>query len=395
MEDLGELAGKRVLIRVDMNVPLKDGVVTDDYRIQKSLTTIEKVRAAGGRVIVMSHLGRPDGAVVPELSLAPVAARLGELIDGTVTFCGSTVGAEAEAAVAAMADGDVLVLENLRFSPGEEGNDDAFADALAKLGDVYLNDAFGTCHRAHASVVGLPARLPAAAGELVRAEVEQLGPLLGEVERPFYVVLGGAKLSTKIPLLKNLINRVDGVLIGGGMAYTLLKAQGREVGKSRVDEDLMDTSLEILEWARNASKGGGPMLVLPLDHVVATGLDNPRGFAIVGPEIPKDKMGLDVGPATIAHFIEHLKTAKTVFWNGPLGAFETSPFHLATHYIATYLAWHSDTTKTVVGGGDSAAAVRMLGLEDRVAHVSTGGGASMEFLEGQSLPGLEALPDRS
>lgn len=392
LSSLGNLKGKRVLIRVDFNVPLKGGKITDDYRIRSALPTIQDIVKAGGRAIVMSHLGRPDGKVKPELSLAPIAAHLGTLIEAPVKFVADIAGEAARKAVAALTDGQVLVLENLRFDAREEGNGEDFAAALAALGDCYVSDAFGTCHRAHASVVGVPARLPSAAGHLVAAEVNELTPLLGDPPRPYVVVLGGAKLETKIPLLRNLLPRVDAVLIGGGMAYTLLKAQGRAVGASRVDNSLIELAQQILEEMRDRSRTGGSTLLLPVDHVVAKGIDDPSGYDIVSGDIPDGLMGLDVGPETLARFIAVLRSAKTVFWNGPLGVFEKTPYHLGTHYLATYLA-HRSSSRTVVGGGDSAAALQQLGFADRVAHVSTGGGASMEFLEGQSLPGIDALPD--
>jgi phosphoglycerate kinase len=338
-------------------------------------------------------LGRPKGEKKAELSLAPIARRLEELIEVSVRFVDDVIGDDAQRAVAELKDGELLVLENLRFDAREKKNDAGFAEALASLGDCYVSDAFGTCHRAHASVCGLPTRLPSAAGDLVIKEIEELSPLLTSPARPFVMVLGGAKLSTKIPLMKNMLGKVDAILVGGGMAYTLLKAQGREVGASRVDESMLETSHQILEELRNKSREGGTTMILPVDNVAANGIDDLNGYTIAQGNLPDDRMGLDVGPETLALFVAELRKAKTVFWNGPLGVFERSPFHLGTEYIATYLAHRSEVTRTIVGGGDSAAAVRQLNLSDRMAHVSTGGGASMEFLEGQSLPGLDALPN--
>jgi 3-phosphoglycerate kinase len=394
ISDLGSLAGKKVLIRVDFNVPLTGSEVQDDYRIRSSIPTIKKVIEQGGRAILISHLGRPEGESKPELSLAPIAKRLEEIIEKPVKFVADTVGNAAQEAVSALGDGELLVLENLRFHPGEKTNAPSFADALAALGDVVISDAFGTCHRDHASVCGLPARLPAAAGELVLKEIEELSPLLENAPRPFVMVLGGAKLSTKIPLMKNMLGKVDAILVGGGMAYTLLKAQGRDVGKSRIDESMLEIAQDILEELRNKSREGGATMILPVDNVAAMGIDDHNGYTIVQGNIPADRMGLDVGPETLALFVAQLRKAKTVFWNGPLGVFETAPFHMGTEYIATYLAHRSEVTRTIVGGGDSAAAVRQLKLADRMGHISTGGGASMEFLEGKSLPGIDALPDK-
>jgi phosphoglycerate kinase len=398
IESLGDLAGKRVLVRVDFNVPLAaptaEGVhVADDYRLLMAMPTIQRLRTARARVVLCSHLGRPKGEVKPELSLGPVAARLGELLDISVAFCDETVGPKAEAAAAALGEGEVLVVENLRFHKGEKGNDADFGAALAKLGEVYVNDAFGVCHRAHASVVRLPELLPAAAGDLVCSEVAAMKPLRdGTAARPLVVVLGGAKLGTKIPVLQALIPRVDAVLVGGGMAYTLLKAMGKPIGKSRCENDLLDTATQILETARTRTRETGQELVLPHDHVVASGLDDLEGYDVVS-EVPTDQMALDVGPATISEFVRVLRTAKTVFWNGPLGVFENRPFHLGTHYVASFLAGRESECRTIVGGGDSAAAARELGLADRMDWVSTGGGASLLYVQGDDLPGLDAIPE--
>lgn len=394
IDALGDLAGKRALVRVDFNVPIEKGAIHDDFRIKSALPTIQRLIAKGAKVVLTSHLGRPDGKPDPEASLRPVAARLGELLGRPVNFSATTIGPEAEKASKGLDKGRVLVVENVRFEAGEKKNDPAFAKALAALGDVYVNDAFGTAHRKDASVVGVPRVLPAAAGDLVAAEVEHLSPLRdGSCERPFVVVLGGAKLADKIPVLESLIPRVDGVLIGGGMAYTLLKAQGRKIGASKDDPALAGTAAKILELARERSMAGKGAFILPQDHRVARGPEDLRDYDVCEGDIPDGLMGLDVGPLTLATFYKYLRTAKTVFWNGPLGFFEREPFATGTLGLATYLAHRGFTTKTVVGGGDSASAARQLGLADRMAFVSTGGGASLEFVQGVDLPGIAALPD--
>lgn len=391
---LGDLAGKRVLVRLDLNVPLDEqGKVADDYRLEMVLPTVRELQAKRAKVVLCSHLGRPADKPEPQFSLAGVARRLGELLGAPVRFCPETIGEAAEQASAALPDGGVLLVENLRFHKGEKKGDLEFAKALARLGEVYVNDAFGVCHRADASVARLPGLLPAAAGQLIAREVEELTPLRdGSAPRPFVVVLGGAKLADKIPVLDALIPKVDSILVGGGMAYTFLKAMQKPIGRSRFDEDTVPKALAILERARERSRETGQQLVLPRDHVVASGPGDLSGYAVCE-EIPGDLMGLDVGPATIAEFTKVLGRAKTVFWNGPLGVFERRPFHLGTHYVATFLAGRRDATRTVVGGGDSAAATRELGLADRMAWVSTGGGASLEYVQGEELPGLAALPE--
>jgi 3-phosphoglycerate kinase len=390
LDALGNLKGKRVLVRVDFNVPIEKGRIEDDFRIRSAIPTIERILAQGGRAILMSHLGRPDGKPDPAASMKPCADLLGKVMGKKIQFSNAVVGPIADAASKKLENGDVLVIENVRFEAGEKKNDPEFAKALAKLGDVYVNDAFGTSHRKDASVFGVPKLLPSAAGLLVAAEVEHLQPLRdGTCPRPFTVVLGGAKLGDKIPVLEALIPRVDRILVGGGMAYTLLKAQGKKVGRSRVDDTVLDVAKTILAKAADKSPG---MLGLPVDHVVANGLDDPSGYDVLE-EVPDALMGLDVGPRTIAAFTRELHAAKTVFWNGPLGVFEKPPFHLGTEYVATYLANRGAATRTVVGGGDSASAARQLGVAERMAFVSTGGGASLEFVQGVDLPGIAALPD--
>lgn len=396
IEDLGELKGKRALVRVDFNVPLRGTEVADDFRLEAALPTIRRLQSAGAKVVLCSHLGRPKGQPQPELSLRPVAARLGQLLDAPVAFCPQPIGPEAEAASRALPEGGVLVVENLRFHPGEKANDAEFAASLAKLGEVFINDAFGVCHRAAASVVAITSLLPSACGDLIACEVEALLPLRdGSAPRPFVVVLGGAKLGTKIPVLQALIPRTDAICVGGGMAYTLLKAMGKPIGGSKVEDDLLDTAREIFEAARLRTREAGQELVLPRDHVVAKRLDaSLEGYDIVE-EVPDELMALDVGPETLADFVRVLRSAKTVFWNGPLGVFEQPPYQLGTQYIASFLAGRQGDCHTVVGGGDSAAAARELGLAERMAWVSTGGGASLLYVQGEDLPGLSALPESS
>jgi len=396
IDGLGELRGKRVLCRVDFNVPLegsgKDRRVGDDYRLESTLPTLRRLLDAGARVILCSHLGRPKGRD-PELSLAPVGARLGELLEREVRFVDEVVGERATRASQELQDGQVLLLENTRFEPGEKKNDPELAKRFAALADLYVNDAFGASHRADATVAGVPQLLPGAAGDLVLSELRELAPLRdGSAARPLAVVLGGAKLADKIPVLEALIPRVDKILIGGGMAYTFMKAMGKPIGGSRFDAETVEAAGQILEKARERSRQGQQMLLLPRDHVVARSPDDVTGYSVVE-QIPDDLMALDVGPATIADYVKQLAGVKTVFWNGPLGVFEKQPFHLGTHYVASFLAWRKHETKTIVGGGDSAAAARALGLAEHMHWVSTGGGASLEYVEGQDLPGLSALPD--
>jgi 3-phosphoglycerate kinase len=396
---LGELKGKRVLLRVDLNVPLREApdggrVVGDDYRLQMALPTIRDLVERQARVVLCSHLGRPKGEPKPELSLAPVAERLEELLGQPVTFCPDTIGEHAEAAAGKLGDGEVLLIQNLRYHKGEKKNDPEFAAALAKLADVYVNDAFGVCHRAHASVEAITKLLPTACGQLIQKELEVLGPLRsGDVARPFEVVLGGAKLADKIPVLEALLEKVDGICVGGGMAYTFLKAQGKPIGNSRVDDSALDNAQAILAKAAARSRDdGGEVLLLPCDHAVSRGIEDLTDYDVAA-EVPDGRMGLDVGPASVAAMVTQLGKAKTVFWNGPLGVFEQAPFHLGTQYVASFLACREGDTKTIVGGGDSAAAARQLGLADQMEWVSTGGGASLEFVQGEDLPGIDALPE--
>ncbi|WP_328889611.1 phosphoglycerate kinase [Streptomyces sp. NBC_00316] len=392
------VAGKRVFVRADLNVPLSGTTITDDGRIRAVQPTVEKLAAAGARVVVASHLGRPKGAPDPAFSLAPAAARLGELIGADVAFATDTVGESARATVAALTDGKVAVIENLRFNPGETSKDDAergaFADQLAELADVYVGDGFGAVHRKHASVFDLPARLPHAAGDLIATEVGVLKKLTEDVERPYAVVLGGSKVSDKLGVIDHLLERADRILIGGGMAYTFLKAQGHEVGSSLLQEDQIPAVLEYLKRAEEK----GVEFVLPVDVVVSAqfpdlGTKAPTEHRTVAADaIPAGFMGLDNGPETNKLYASKLADAVTVFWNGPMGVFEHPDYAEGTRAVAQALV--DSQGFSVVGGGDSAAAVRILGFDENAfGHISTGGGASLEYLEGKTLPGLAALED--
>jgi phosphoglycerate kinase len=397
LADLGDLRGKRVLVRSDLNVPLDGSTITDDGRIRASAPTIADLADQGARVVVCAHLGRPKGQPVEKYGLAPVAARLAEVLGRPVEFATDTVGDSARAAVDGLADGDIALLENLRFNPGEESKDDeergAFADQLAGLADLYVGDGFGAVHRKHASVYDVPQRLPHAAGELVVTETEVLGRLTGDPDRPYVVVLGGSKVSDKLGVIDNLIGSVDRLLIGGGMVFTFLKAQGHEVGKSLLEEDQLDAVRGYLEQARSK----GVEIVLPVDVVAATEFSADADHDVVGVDaIPADRLGLDIGPESGRLFAAKISDARTVFWNGPMGVFELAPYADGTRAIAQAI---TEVTAagglTVVGGGDSAAAVRKLGFDEKAfSHISTGGGASLELLEGKELPGLSALEDR-
>ncbi|MFE7790221.1 phosphoglycerate kinase [Streptomyces sp. NPDC057460] len=392
------VTGKRVFVRADLNVPLSGTTITDDGRIRAVQPTVEKLAAAGARVIVASHLGRPEGAPDPAFSLAPAAARLGELIGADVAFATDTVGESARATVAALTDGKVAVIENLRFNPGETSKDDAergaFADQLAELADVYVGDGFGAVHRKHASVFDLPARLPHAAGDLIATEVGVLKKLTEDVARPYAVVLGGSKVSDKLGVIDHLLERADRILIGGGMAYTFLKAQGHEVGSSLLQEDQIPAVLEYLKRAEEK----GVEFVLPVDVVVSEQFPDlktkapSRHTTVPADAIPAGVMGLDNGPETNKLYASKLADAVTVFWNGPMGVFEHPDYAEGTRAVAQALV--DSEGFSVVGGGDSAAAVRILGFDENAfGHISTGGGASLEYLEGKTLPGLAALED--
>ncbi|MET9855238.1 phosphoglycerate kinase [Streptomyces sp. NPDC006450] len=390
------VSGKRVFVRADLNVPLANGEITDDGRIRAVQPTIEALAAAGARVVVASHLGRPKGAPDPAFSLAPAAARLGELLGTDVAFATDTVGASAKETVAALADGQVAVIENLRFNAGETAKDDAergaFADQLAELADIYVGDGFGAVHRKHASVFDLPARLPHAAGYLIATEVGVLKKLTAEVKRPYVVILGGAKVSDKLAVIDELLGKADRLLIGGGMAYTFLYAKGYEVGISLLQKDQVDI---VKEYMARAEKNGVE-LVLPVDILASRDFPDlktkaPADFITVDADkIPADQEGLDIGPRTRELYASKIADAETVFWNGPVGVFEHPDYAGGTRAIAQALV--DSSAFTVVGGGDSAAAVRTLGFDENAfGHISTGGGASLEYLEGKTLPGLAAL----
>ncbi|HEX2090963.1 MAG TPA: phosphoglycerate kinase [Longimicrobiaceae bacterium] len=397
LRDLGEtgLRGKRVLLRVDYNVPLDERMrITDDTRIRATLPTLELLTGAGARVVILSHFGRPKGKRVPEMSLRPAAQRLSELTDRRVDFVGDTVGEQAGTAVRELGDGDILVLENTRFLPGEEKNDLELARQLAALGDLYVNDAFGAAHRAHSSTAGIAEVMRedgrrAVAGLLMERELEYLGRVLESPGRPFVAIIGGAKISGKIDVIQNLLPKVDRLLIGGAMANTFFRAIGLGTGTSLVEEDRVELAGELL-------RGAGDKLVLPTDCVVAERMEAGVQTAVADREaIPDDRMVLDVGPRTAEEYRGIVASAGTVLWNGPMGVFEIAEFARGTEDVARAVADATDRgAVSVIGGGDSAAAVAELGLADRISHVSTGGGASLEFLEGRTLPGVAALSDR-
>ncbi|MBE3584078.1 MAG: phosphoglycerate kinase [Limnochordaceae bacterium] len=383
-----EARGKRVLVRVDFNVPLENGNITDDTRIRAALPTIQLLLDQGAKVILCSHLGRPDGKVVEELRLRPVQERLAQLLGRKVEMAPDCVGPEVEAMVARMQPGDVLLLENLRFHPEEEANDPGFARQLAQLADIWVNDAFGAAHRAHASTAGVGKYLPGAAGLLMQKEIEIMGKALENPERPFAAILGGAKVKDKIGVIRNLIPRVDTLLIGGGMAYTFLKSQGLEIGRSLLDEKNLKLAGELLQEA----KSRGVEVLLPVDVVVADHFAADATHRVVPVnQIPADWEGLDIGPKTRELFADRIRRAKTVIWNGPLGVFEMPAFAEGTNAVARALA--ESSAISIIGGGDSAAAIEKAGVADKMTHVSTGGGASLEFLEGKELPGVAALAD--
>ncbi|OGU81618.1 MAG: phosphoglycerate kinase [Ignavibacteria bacterium RBG_16_35_7] len=389
--DKVDLKNKRVLVRVDFNVPLDENLqITDDIRITSSLPTINKIIKEDGKAILMSHLGRPKGKVNLKYSLKPAAERLSKLLGKEVILSPDCIGEEVKSLVNKMNSGDVLMLENLRFHEEEEKNDEAFAKKLSELGDVYVNDAFGSAHRAHASTEGITKFVKTCvSGYLMQKELDYLGTAIANPQRPFAAVLGGAKISGKIDVISNLLGKVDKLLIGGGMAFTFLKAQGKEIGKSLLEVEKIVLAKEVLEKAKNSNV----KFLLPVDFIVADEFKNESPSMVVKADaIPSDKMGLDIGPETIKLFKQELENSKTIVWNGPMGVFEMDNFAKGTFAIAQVLAdVTSKNAVTIIGGGDSAAAISKTGLDDKVSHVSTGGGASLEFLEGKVLPGVDAL----
>lgn len=385
--------GQKVLVRVDFNVPLdKDRNITDDTRIRETIPTIERLLQSGAAVILVSHLGRPKGKIDPAASLRPVADRLAELLPCRVRFAADTVGPDATAQAANLSPGEVLLLENVRFNPGETTNDPGFARGLASLATCYVNDAFGSAHRAHASTVGVTAHFPVnRAGLLMERELEHLGALVRSPERPYVAVLGGAKVSGKVDVIRNLLGKVDTLLLGGGMIFTFFKVAGLGIGTSLLDEESLDTAREITTLAR----GSSTRLVLPEDCIVADAFsDTAQRRAVLVSDIPDGWMGLDIGPRTLARYRTLIEPARSIFWNGPMGVFELPSFAAGTRAVGEAVAAATDAgARSVVGGGDSVAAVNQLGLADRVSHISTGGGASLEFMAGLELPGVAALTD--
>lgn len=386
-----ELKGKRALVRCDFNVPMKDGAITDDTRIRAALPTIEYLRDNGAKIIIMSHMGRPKGEADMQYTLAPVAKRLGELLGCDVTFVTSpqVVDDAVVKAAEGLSEGQVMLLENTRFRKEETKNEEAFSKQLAALGDVFVNDAFGTAHRAHCSTAGVADYLPAVSGFLIEKEVEYLGSAVDDPKRPLIAIMGGAKVGDKIKLIENLLNKVDTLLIGGGMAYTFLKAKGYEIGTSILDKESIDLADKLMKDAESK----GVNMLIPVDVVCASEFSNDADKKTVSADsIPADMMGMDIGPKTVKLFAGEVAKAATVIWNGPMGVFEMPNFAVGTEEVAKALA--TSSAVTVIGGGDSAAAVKQFGLEDKMTHVSTGGGASMEFLEGKELPGIAVLEDK-
>ncbi|MBR4770762.1 MAG: phosphoglycerate kinase [Clostridia bacterium] len=392
VEDI-DVAGKRVLVRCDFNVPQKDGVITSDKRIVEALPTIKYLMGKGAKVILCSHMGKPKGEVNPKYSLAAVAARLTELLGVKVTLCADTIGPDAKAKAAALKPGEVILLENTRFDPREEKNDDTFVKELASLAEIYVSDAFGAVHRAHASTAGVAKYLPAVCGYLIQKEISVMGKALTDPARPFVAILGGAKVSDKLNVIDNLLGKVDTLIIGGGMAYTFLAAKGYGVGTSLLDSEKIDYCRTMMEKAEK----NGVKLLLPIDTTITDKFPDPIDAKVDvefvdSDKIPADKMGLDIGPKTAALYADAVMGAKTVVWNGPMGVFENPILAKGTIAVAKALA--DSSAITIVGGGDSAAACEQLGFADKITHISTGGGASLEFLEGKDLPGISCLLDK-
>ena len=381
-----DFSGKKALIRVDFNVPIKDGVVTDDTRIRAALPTLKYLLDNGASLVVMSHRGRPKGKKNPEFSMAPIAKRFSELLGKDVQLASDVIGEEVAGQVASMKAGDVLLLENVRFYSEEEGNDPDFAKNLASLGDVYVNDAFGTAHRAHASTEGVSHYLPSYAGFLIEKEVKFMAPLLSNPEKPFVAIIGGSKVSSKISVLESLVRTCDTIVIGGGMAYTFLSVQGHTIGKSLVEEEYKDVASSFLAKAKEK----GVQVILPVDHLCGAEFkEDAEAVSVDSTDIPENLIGMDIGPKTISLIVDAVTKAKSVVWNGPMGVFEFDAFAEGTLTVAKALAESQATS--VVGGGDSVAAINKFDLADKISHVSTGGGASLEFLEGKVLPGIKAL----
>lgn len=389
VEDI-QVKGKKVLVRVDFNVPIdKGGHINDDRRIREALPTIKYLKNSGAKVILMSHLGRPKGKVNPEFSLKPIAESLSALLDQKVIFAEDVIGKDAFLKAEALKDGEVMLLENVRFHGEEEKNDKVFAKKLSSLGEVFVNDAFGTAHRAHASTAGIADYLPSAVGFLIKKELEVMGNALSNPERPLLAILGGAKVSDKIGVIENLLDKVDSILIGGGMAFTFLKAQKYDIGESLLEDDKVELAESLLQKAIDKKVA----LLLPMDVVVAKEFKNDTEFKVVTKEnIPADMMGMDIGEETIKVFTNEIRNAKTIIWNGPMGVFEMNNFNKGTYAIAKAMAESKGTT--IIGGGDSASAVEQLGFGDKMTHISTGGGASLEFLEGKILPGINVINDK-
>jgi len=388
MKDI-EVKGQRVFVRVDFNVPMADGVITDDTRIRAAIPTIEYLVEQGAKVILASHLGRPKGEVKEEMRLTAVGVRLAELIGKPVTKLDESIGKEVEKAVTNMQDGDILLLENVRFHAGEEKNDPALAEAFSKLADVYVNDAFGAAHRAHASTEGIAKHVPAVSGFLMQKELDVLGKALSNPERPFTAIIGGAKVKDKIGVIESLLEKVDHLIIGGGLSFTFIKAQGYDIGKSLLEEDKIELAKSFIDKA----KAKGVQLHMPIDAVVANEFSKDAETKIVDVDaIPADWMGLDIGPKTAANYAEVIQNSKLIIWNGPMGVFEMDKFASGTKTVAEAMA--NTAGYTVIGGGDSAAAVEKFDVADKMDHISTGGGASLELMEGKELPGIVALNDK-
>lgn len=388
MKDI-EVKGQRVFVRVDFNVPMADGVITDDTRIRAAIPTIEYLVEQGAKVILASHLGRPKGEVKEEMRLTAVGVRLAELIGKPVTKLDESIGKEVEKAVTNMQDGDILLLENVRFHAGEEKNDPALAEAFSKLADVYVNDAFGAAHRAHASTEGIAKHVPAVSGFLMQKELDVLGKALSSPERPFTAIIGGAKVKDKIGVIESLLEKVDHLIIGGGLSFTFIKAQGYDIGKSLLEEDKIELAKSFIDKA----KAKGVQLHMPIDAIVANEFSKDAETKIVDVDaIPTDWMGLDIGPKTAANYAEVIQNSKLIIWNGPMGVFEMDKFASGTKTVAEAMA--NTAGYTVIGGGDSAAAVEKFDVADKMDHISTGGGASLELMEGKELPGIVALNDK-